>query len=79
MNPIQPRLAVVRDRYRRLRRHRLGVYGRLSALEAELQENRQLHRRVAELTDVVAELLVPVADRDEERVRGVLAPYRASI
>jgi hypothetical protein len=79
MNPLQSRLAVARDRYRRLRRHQLGVYGRLSALEAELQENRQLHRRIAELTDVVAELLLPVADRDEERVAELLAAYRSQI
>jgi cytidyltransferase-like protein len=48
-------------------------------LEAEVQENRQLHRRVAELTDVVAELLLPVADRDEERVTELLAAYRARL
>ena len=58
---------------------RFGVRGRLGALEAEVQENRQLNRRIAELTDVVAELLLPVADRDEERVRELLAAYRASI
>ena len=79
MNPLQPRLAVARDRYRRLRRHRLGFFGRLSALEAEMQENRQLHRRVAELTDVVAELLLPIADRDDERVAELLAAYRSGI
>ena len=49
------------------------------ALEAEVQENRRLNRRIAELTDVVAELLVPLADRDEERVQEVLAAYRAGL
>ena len=56
-----------------------GVYARLAALEEELQESRQLNRRITELVDVVAELLVPIADRDEERVQEVLAQYRASI
>ena len=56
-----------------------GVHARLAALEEELQESRQLNRRITELIDVVAELLVPVADRDEERVNEVLAQYRASI
>ena len=44
-----------------------------------MQENRQLNRRIAELTDVVGELLLPVADRDEERVAELLAAYRAGI
>ena len=83
MTPLQSRLAVARDRYRRVRRHRIGdpfgVRGRLAALEEEVQENRQLHRRVAELTDVVAELLLPVADRDEERITELLAAYRARL
>ena len=79
MTHLQSRLAVARDRYRRVRRHPLGVRGRLAALEAEVQENRQLHRRVAELTDVVAELLLPVVDRDEERMTELLAAYRARL
>ena len=79
MSRIQSRVAVAQDRYRRVRRHQLGVRGRLAALEAEVQENRQLHRRIAELTDVVAELLLPVADRDEEKVRELLAVYRGGL
>jgi SAM-dependent methyltransferase len=45
-------------------------------LRPSLQENRRLNRRVAELTDVVTELLVPLADRDEEKARELLASYR---
>ena len=45
-------------------------------LGSAVQENRRLNRRVAELTDVVAELLVPLADRDEDRARELLARYR---
>ena len=45
-------------------------------LAASVKENRRLNRRVAELTDVVAELLIPLADRDEERARELLASYR---
>ena len=56
----------------RLRRLR----ARLNDLEASVQENRRLNRRVAELTDVVAELLVPLADRDEEAARRLLEDYR---
>ncbi|WP_245156076.1 DUF6752 domain-containing protein [Nocardioides sp. 503] len=80
LDPIRSRLAIGRDRAARARRRRsLGVFSRLSALEAEVQENRQLNRRIAELTDVVAELLLPVADRDEERVRQALADYRVRL
>ena len=54
----------------------LDLPQRIQALEAEVQENRRLNRRIAELTEVVAELLVPIADRDEEKVRELLADYR---
>ena len=54
----------------------LSLPDRLRDLEAAVHENRRLQRRVAELTDVVAELLLPVADRDEEKVRELLQRYR---
>lgn len=50
---------------------------RVRELEAAVDENRQLNRRIAELTDIVAELLVPVADRDEARLQELLSRYRA--
>jgi uncharacterized coiled-coil protein SlyX len=52
---------------------------RVEELEAEVQECRQLNLRLAELTDVVMELLLPVADRDEERVAELLQRYRDSV
>jgi hypothetical protein len=55
------------------------VRARLRALEDEVQELRQLNRRIAELTDVVAELLVPIQDRDEAKVQEVLERYRSTI
>jgi hypothetical protein len=68
----------VGDRVRRgLNRGRLAK--RLAELEAEIQECRQVNLRLAELTDVVAELLLPIADRDEERIQQALASYRASV
>ena len=45
---------------------------RVVELEKEVQENRRLNRRVAELLDIVEELLVPIAQRDEERIRAYL-------
>lgn len=83
MSPLlvttRSRVRIAQDRYRRLRRHPIGVRARLAALEAEVQENRRLHRRIAELTDVVAELLLPIADRDEERVQELLRQYRKDV
>ena len=48
---------------------------RVTELEKEVQENRRLNRRVAELLDIVEELLVPLAQRDEERVRAYLQEH----
>ena len=63
--------------------HRLNVVRRLderlSALEADVQECRRLNLRLAELIDVVGELLVPIADRDEARVAEALRRYRESV
>lgn len=48
---------------------------RVSALEEEMQEARRLNRRLAELTDIVQELLLPVAQRDEEKLAASLEKY----
>lgn len=45
-------------------------------LRESVQENRRLNRRVAELTDVVAELLVPLAEGDAGKAREMLEAYR---
>lgn len=52
---------------------------RIEELEAEVQENRRLNRRLAELTDVVQELLVPIAQRDEAKLRERLEKYSESL
>ncbi len=64
-----------RDRYH----HSRIVEERLRALEEEAQEARQLQRRVAELTDVVTELLIPIHLRDDARVEEVLERYRSRL
>lgn len=76
---VRGQARIARERYQRFRTRPHSVRGRLAALEAEVQENRQLNRRIAELIDVVAELLVPIDDRDEERVRELLAQYRSAL
>ncbi|GAA0981445.1 hypothetical protein ENKNEFLB_03283 [Nocardioides aquaticus] len=52
---------------------------RVADLEAEVSEMRRHNMRLAELTDVVQELLVPMAGRDEERIRQAIEQFNASI
>lgn len=42
---------------------------RIDELEAEMQETRRLNRRVAELLDVVEEMLIPISLGEEDKVR----------
>jgi hypothetical protein len=48
---------------------------RIEVLEREVQEGRVLNQRLAELTDVVSEVLVPAADRDDKKLATLLATY----
>ena len=57
----------------------LSLRKRVMELEAEVQELRHLNRRLAELLDVVEELLVPLAQRDEEKVRSFLDSHSVSL
>jgi hypothetical protein len=57
----------------------LDLRRRVRRLEAEVQECRALNVRLAELTDIVTELLLPVAARDEEKLAALLERYRASV
>lgn len=52
---------------------------RVEELEDEIQECRQLNLRLAELTDLVQELLLPVAARDEEKVAELMERYSKSL
>jgi hypothetical protein len=52
---------------------------RVKAVEGEVEEARRLNRRLAELTDVVQELLVPLSQRDEAEAQRVLDRYSAGL
>jgi hypothetical protein len=52
---------------------------RVAELEAEMQESRRLNRRLAELMDIVQELLVPIAQRDEKKINEYLERYSSSL
>jgi hypothetical protein len=52
---------------------------RITDLEADVAEMRQHNLRLAELTDVVQELLVPLASRDEGAVAEAVEKFRKSL
>ena len=52
---------------------------RVAALEADLSEVRRHNLRLAEIVDVVQELLVPMASRDEAAVQRAIERFQESI
>lgn len=48
-------------------------------LQAQLSEARQHNLRVAEVVDVVQELLLPLAQRDEERIAEAIRTFNRSV
>ena len=53
--------------------HSPDLAERVTALEDAVEENRRLNQRLADVVDVVTELLVPALDRDDARVAEALA------
>ena len=64
---------------RRLTTPNQDLVRRVTELEAEVQECRQLNQRLAELTDIVADLLVPLARGDQDGLRETLTKYHESL
>ena len=58
-----------------LHKHVAELEAEVRGLEAGVQETRRLNRRLAEIIDVVQEVLVPAANRDDERLRRLLDEY----
>ena len=52
---------------------------RLEELEAEIQECRQLNVRLAEVTDLVEQLLLPMAAQDQEKIAAAVEKYNRTI
>ncbi len=52
---------------------------RIAELEADVAELQRHYARMAELVDVVTELLLPVAQRDEERIAEAIASFERSL
>jgi hypothetical protein len=64
--------AVAGDRMDELQR-------RLEELQAEVQECRQLNIRLAEVTDLVEQLLLPIAAQDQERIAAAVEKYTRTL
>lgn len=78
MGEMKERLTQGAARLREVRAERNDLSrleARITELEAEVQECRQLNLRLAELTDVVQELLLPVAQRDDDRIAELMERY----
>jgi hypothetical protein len=55
------------------------LYARMDELEAAVQENRNLNLRVAELVDLVQELLLPVASQDKDKIDAAVEKFQRSL
>lgn len=45
----------------------------VDVLQESIEEYRRLNERLSDVLDIVEEILVPAVDRDEERLRALLA------
>lgn len=52
---------------------------RVQDLEADMAELRRHNLRLAELADVVQELLIPMASRDEEVIKAAIDRFHESM
>jgi DNA repair exonuclease SbcCD ATPase subunit len=64
---------------RRMAKEIKDLRARVAELESAMQESRQLSKRLAEVTDIVAEVLLPSEQRDEARLRELLHRYERSM
>jgi hypothetical protein len=51
------------------------LQGRVADLEGEIEELRQQNLRLAEIADLVQELLVPLASRDQAKVEAAIESF----
>ena len=56
-----------------------GLNRRLDELEVEVQECRQLNIRLAELTDLVEQLLLPIAAQDQDQIAAAVEKYSRTV
>ena len=59
--------------------HSVDLVRRVEALEADVLELRRHNVRLAEIADVVQELLVPLASRDQARIDEAIEKFSKSL
>jgi len=64
-----------RDATSQLEAEVAALRAEVAELAAELDECRRQHQRLAQLTDVVQELLLPAAVRDDAKLAELLEQY----
>jgi hypothetical protein len=52
---------------------------RVASLEADIEELRRHNLRLAEIVDVVQELLIPIAQRDQQGVDEAIAKFQRGL
>lgn len=72
---LRERLRGVEARSRRLQTRVSELEDRVRSLEEEVTEARRLNKRIAELTDLVGEVLLPASSRDDEDVHQRLQAF----
>lgn len=68
----------LREELQQANHHIRELQDRVARLENEMQEAHRLNRRIAEVTDIVQEVLLPAADRDDDRLKHFLTRYADS-
>lgn len=61
-----------------VRTQTLPLVDEVGVLRLDVQEARRLHQRVAELTDVVSEVLMRAADTHDARIESALTEFASS-
>jgi hypothetical protein len=78
-------MADVNARWKGLARKALGqgaitdLQQRVASLEGDIEEMRRQNLRLAEIADVVQELLVPLASRDQARIDAAIESFPKSL
>ncbi len=79
LSRLRPTPAASRQEVDELRAAVAQLRAAVSEVEEEVQEARRLNRRLAEITDVVQELLLPAAQRDDARLQERLDSYTSTL
>ena len=58
---------------------RAGLLQRITDLENDVAELREQNLRLAEMADVIQELLVPMASRDQDRIDAAIEKFTAGL